>query len=69
MATVYTVKSGDTLSGIANKYGVKGGYQELAKYNGISNVNVISVGQKIKIPDSATSASSRSASAWSGTWR
>lgn len=46
--TVYTVKSGDTLSGIAAKYGTT--YQALASYNGISNPNRISVGQKIKIP-------------------
>lgn len=45
---IYTVKSGDTLSGIAAKYGTT--YQKLAAYNGISNPNVISVGQKIKIP-------------------
>lgn len=46
--TVYTVKSGDTLSGIASKYGTT--YQKLAAYNGISNPNLIHVGQKIKIP-------------------
>ena len=45
---VYTVKKGDTLLGIAAKYGTT--YQKLAEYNGISNPNVISVGQKIKIP-------------------
>ena len=44
----YTVKSGDTLSSIAAKYGTT--YQELAKDNGISDPNVIYVGQKIKIP-------------------
>jgi LysM repeat protein len=44
----YVVKKGDTLSGIANKYGTT--YQELAKYNNISNPNIISVGQVIKIP-------------------
>ena len=44
----YTVKKGDTLSGIANKYGTT--YQELAEYNNISNPNLITVGQKIKIP-------------------
>ena len=47
---VYTVQSGDTLSGIAAKYGTT--YQKLASYNGIANPNVISVGQKIKIPGS-----------------
>ncbi len=46
--TVYTVKKGDTLSGIAAKYGTT--YQKLAKYNGIQNPNLIHVGQKIKIP-------------------
>lgn len=46
--TVYTVKKGDTLSGIAAKYGTT--YQKLAKYNDIQNPNLIHVGQKIKIP-------------------
>lgn len=44
----YTVKKGDTLSGIATKYGTT--YQVLAEYNNISNPNVINVGQVIKIP-------------------
>ena len=47
---VYTVKSGDTLSGIASKYGTT--YQVLAEYNGIANPNLIYPGQKIKIPAS-----------------
>lgn len=46
---VYTVVAGDTLSGIASKYGTT--YQALASYNGISNPNLILVGQKIKIPN------------------
>lgn len=50
--TVHTVKSGETLSGIARKYGTT--YQQLAAYNKISNPNKISVGQKIKIPGTAT---------------
>ena len=45
---VYTVKSGDTLYGIALKYNTT--YQELAKYNNISNPSIIYVGQKIRIP-------------------
>ena len=49
--TVYTVKKGDTLSGIAKKYGTT--YQKLAEYNGIANPNIIHVGQKIKIPGTA----------------
>lgn len=39
-----------TLSGIAEHYGVKGGYAALAKLNGISNPNLIYPGQKIKVP-------------------
>lgn len=46
--TVYTVKSGDTLSGIAAKYGTT--YQKLAEYNSIANPNLIYAGQKIRIP-------------------
>jgi LysM repeat protein len=46
--TIHTVKSGESLSVIAAKYGTT--YQALAKYNNISNPNIISVGQKIKIP-------------------
>ena len=42
---VYTVKSGDTLSGIASRLGTT--YQALAKKNGIANPNVIYPGQKI----------------------
>lgn len=47
--TVYTVVKGDTLSGIASKYGTT--YQKLAEYNGISNPNIIHIGQKIRIPN------------------
>jgi cytoskeletal protein RodZ len=39
-----------TLSGIAAHYHVKGGYQALAKLNGIKNPNLIYPGQKIKVP-------------------
>lgn len=51
--TVYTVKSGDTLSAIAAKYNTT--YKKLAEYNNIANPNIISVGQKIKIPQDAQS--------------
>lgn len=43
----YTVKSGDTLSEIAARYGTT--YQELAKKNGIANPNLIYPGQVLKI--------------------
>ena len=45
---VYTVVKGDTLSGIAAKYGTT--YQEIAKANGIKNPNLIYPGQQFKIP-------------------
>lgn len=53
--TVHIVKRGDTLSGIAAIYHVSGGYPALARYNGISNPNLINVGQKIRIPGTASS--------------
>ncbi|MBP5288880.1 MAG: LysM peptidoglycan-binding domain-containing protein [Clostridia bacterium] len=49
---VYTVAKGDTLSGIAAKYGTT--YQKLAAYNGIANPNLIHPGQKIRIPGTGT---------------
>ena len=49
--TVYTVKSGDTLSAIAQKYyGDPMQYKKIAHYNNISNPDLIHPGQKIKIP-------------------
>lgn len=46
-AQYYTIKKGDTLSGIAKKYGTT--YQYLAKLNGIPNPNKIQAGQKIRV--------------------
>lgn len=54
--STYTVRSGDTLSGIAAKYHTT--YQELARINGISNPNLIRVGQVLKISSGAASAAS-----------
>lgn len=45
----YVVQKGDTLSGIASKYGTT--YQAIAKLNGISNPNLIYPGQVLKIPN------------------
>lgn len=45
--STYVVKSGDTLSGIANKYGMS--TSQLASLNGISNPNYIYVGQTLKV--------------------
>lgn len=46
-AVYYTVRSGDTLSGIAAKYGTT--YQKIAQMNGIANPNKIYAGQKLRI--------------------
>ena len=46
-SVTYTVVSGDTLSGIAARYGTN--YQHIAEINGISNPNLIRVGQVLKI--------------------
>ena len=46
-AKTYTVQGGDSLSGIAAKYGTT--YQRLAQINGIANPNLIYPGQVVKI--------------------
>ena len=43
----YTVQSGDTLSGIASRYGTT--WQRLQQMNGISNPNLIYAGQTIRV--------------------
>mgnify|MGYP001432913291 CR=1 FL=1 len=48
---VYTVKAGDTLSEIAAKYGIT--VSKLAQINGIKDPDLIRVGQKLKLTDSA----------------
>lgn len=49
--STHTVKTGDTLSHIAVKYGTT--VKKLADLNGIKNPNLIQVGQKIKLTGSA----------------
>ncbi|MQB64889.1 LysM peptidoglycan-binding domain-containing protein [Limosilactobacillus reuteri] len=46
-SNIYTVKSGDTLSGIAGKFNTT--YTQLAQLNHISNPNVIHVGQVLTL--------------------
>ncbi|WP_461240051.1 LysM peptidoglycan-binding domain-containing protein [Paucilactobacillus sp. N302-9] len=57
-STYYTVKSGDTLSGIANKYSTSAA--TLASINGISNPNKIYIGQNILVSKGSSSSSSAS---------
>ena len=61
MANVtYTVKKGDTLSGIALKYGTS--VSTLVKLNNIKNPNIIVVGQVLIISGTASSTTSTSSS-------
>lgn len=53
--STYTVRSGDTLSSIASKFGTS--YQTLASLNGISNPNLIYVGQVLRVNGSASTGS------------
>jgi nucleoid-associated protein YgaU len=49
--TVYTVRSGDTLSAIALKYfGDAGKFRDIAHHNNISDPDAIQVGQQLRIP-------------------
>ena len=47
-STSYTVKAGDTLSGIAEQFNTT--YQAIAELNGIDNPNLIYAGQILSIP-------------------
>lgn len=53
--STYTVRSGDTLSSIAAKFGTS--YQALASLNGLSNPNLIYVGQVLRVNGSASTGS------------
>ena len=59
-SSTYTVRNGDTLSGIAAMYGTT--YQKLAELNGISDPDLIYPGQKIKITGKASGSSSKPSS-------
>ncbi len=57
--STYTVKKGDTLSGIAKKYGVS--YKTLMSWNNLKSTNIKS-GQKLKVKGTATSSVKTSSS-------
>ena len=48
-SAAYTVRSGDTLSGIARRFGV--GVSDLVSANGIADPNHIRIGQSLRVPD------------------
>ncbi len=51
MARTYAIQKGDTFREIAEKfYGDAGLYRRLAEYNGVRNVDLISLGQVLEIP-------------------
>ncbi|WP_162261197.1 LysM peptidoglycan-binding domain-containing protein [Liquorilactobacillus aquaticus] len=58
--TYYTVKSGDTLTAIANTYSTT--VSKIVTLNSISNANFISVGQKLLVLKSSNSSSTTSSS-------
>ncbi|HTI32771.1 MAG TPA: LysM peptidoglycan-binding domain-containing protein [Miltoncostaea sp.] len=57
----YTVRSGDTLAGIASRFGTSA--DALATLNGIANPNVLSVGRVLRVPGSLPSSGGGGASA------
>jgi len=57
----YTVRSGDTLGGIASRYGTDA--TALAALNGITNPNVIGVGRVLRVPTGLPSSGGGGASA------
>lgn len=64
-AASYTVKSGDTLSGIASQYNTT--VNQIVSLNQLSNPNLIYVGQVLKLKNSQTTNSSSSSSSSSST--
>ena len=60
----YTVSTGDTLSGIAERHGIS--VSALAEANGIANPNLIRIGQVLDIPGGGSSSSSGGAAPATG---
>ena len=58
--TTYSVRSGDTLSGLAQRYNTS--VASLQKTNHIANANLIRVGQRLTVPDGFQAAPSKAGS-------
>ena len=58
--TTYSVRSGDTLSGLAQRFSTSVG--SLQKTNHIANANLIRVGQRLTVPDGFQAAPSKGGS-------
>jgi LysM repeat protein len=65
LAGQVTVKSGETLSEIADRYGIS--LTQLMKLNGITKANHVEVGQVLKVPGAAKGSSSREGARATGT--
>jgi len=63
-ADTVVVRSGDSLSTIANEHGVAGGWQSLYQHNKtrLANPNLIHPGQRLDLPTAATSPPAKAAS-------
>ncbi len=59
--STYTVESGDTLSGIARRLGTD--VESLSAVNGITNPNMLSIGQQLKLPRGARAGGAASVAA------
>ncbi len=57
VGNVYEVRPGDTLIRIANSYGVE--VEAIERANGLRNVEVLRVGQEIRIPDATTASEAK----------
>lgn len=55
----HTVRSGDTLTRIAQQYGVT--VNDLVRHNNITNINVLRVGQRLIIPNTGRPTATRTA--------
>ncbi|MFD2728648.1 LysM peptidoglycan-binding domain-containing protein [Enterococcus camelliae] len=65
VSSSYTVKSGDTVGSIASRYGVS--VSDIQKWNNLSNVNLIFIGQKLAIQANATTTTTNTSTTSSST--